>query len=421
MKIVKNKKKNTFLKNYGVKNIFCLPKFQKEKQEKYLKKTGAKNPAQVLEIRKKMVKNAKNSKSKINSIKFESTYERDFYDYCLRNKIEIQNRQIPIEYEYNGEKHITFIDFEVDGYLIECKGGRLLSGIFDYATNAPIEVKLDIYRKNNVIIITDKKGSEYIPKSNSKESNGLKYLDKCPYPLIGIDIELFRNPEFPYRDDRPKCFYSVKVDNKLSALEAWTDETLRWKMIKNRINYVGGFINNKSILTAMNVTRTCKQPSWFDKKYAKDLIRKYITSDIILDPFAGWGTRCDAAKELNKKYYGWDLNKELVDWHHQKGRLFDTGCGIEYGDANNIKTIREDCSVFICPPYTNFEIYFENQDLKTTQCEWLQIVMNNIPNAKEYLMVCKVVDKEWEKYVIEEKINKSHLGINKEYVLLIKK
>ena len=74
MKIVKNKKKNTFLKNYGVKNIFCLPKFQKEKQEKYLKKTGAKNPAQVLEIRKKMVKNAKNSKSKINSIKFESTY-----------------------------------------------------------------------------------------------------------------------------------------------------------------------------------------------------------------------------------------------------------------------------------------------------------------------------------------------------------
>ena len=156
---------------------------------------------------------------------------------------------------------------------------------------------------------------------------------------------------------------------------------------------VGGFIDNRQILTAMNVTRNCKQPSWFSKQYAKELIQKYITSNIILDPFAGWGTRCDACKELNIKYYGWDLNKELVDWHKEKGRLFETGCGIEYGDANNIKTDRENCSVFICPPYTDFEQYFKGQDLKTTQCEWLQIVMNNNPNAKEYLMVCKVVDK----------------------------
>ena len=61
-----------------------------------------------------------------------------------------------------------------------------------------------------------------------------------------------------------------------------------------------------------------------------------------------------------------------------------------------------------------------NQDIKTTQCEWLNIVMQNIPNAKEYLMVCKIVDEGWEKYIVEEKINKSHFGVNKEYVLLIK-
>lgn len=132
------------------------------------------------------------------------------------------------------------------------------------------------------------------------------------------------------------------------------------------------------------------------------------------------GARCDAAKELNKKYYGWDMNQELVEWHHQQGRLFNTNCGIEYGDANNIKSDRSECSVFICPPYTDFEKYFDGQDLKTTQCEWLQIVMNNIPNAKEYLMVCKIVDKGFEKYIVETKENKSHLGTNREYVLLIK-
>lgn len=412
-----DKYKETLLDRYDINNVYQLDYVKDKIKETNLKRYGVNNPSKSKEIRSKSVRTSKSSRSKIDNSKFDSKYERDVYDFCLRNNIPIEDKQVPIKFEYNGKEHTTFIDFKIDGYLIECKGSHLLEGVFDYKQEVPIEKKLEIYKQNHVIIVTS--DSKIFPKAESEKSNGLKYLNKCPYPLIGIDIELFRNPEFPYRNDRPKCFYNVKVDNKPSALEAWADEALRWKMIKNRINYVGGFINNKSILTAMNVTRTCKQPSWFDKKYAKDLIQKYITSDVILDPFAGWGTRCDAAKELNKKYYGWDLNKELVDWHHEKGRLFDTGCGIEYGDANNIKTIRENCSVFICPPYTNFEIYFDGQDLKTTQCEWLQIVMNNIPNAKEYLMVCKIVDEGFEKYIVEEKVNKSHLGTNKEYVLLV--
>lgn len=407
----------TSLERYGVEHPIQSKQIQEKIEQTNLERHGVKYPAQSKEVRAKAIKTAKNTKSNIDDSKFDSSFERDVYDYCKRNNIEIEDRQVPIKYEYNGKEHTTFIDFKIDGYLIECKGSHLLEGVFDYKQEVPIEKKIEIYRKNHIIIVSN--NCSLFPKAESEDSNGLKYLHKCPYPLIGIDIELFRNPEFPYRKDRPKCFYKVRVDNNPSALEAWSDETLRWKMIKNRIDYVGGFIDNKSILTAMNVTRICKQPSWFSKKFAKDLISKYITSDIILDPFAGWGTRCDAAKELNKKYYGWDLNKELVDWHHEKGRLFDTGCGIEYGDANDIKTIREECSVFICPPYTDYETYFEGQDLVTTQCEWLQIVMNNIPNAKEYLMVCKVVDAGFEQYVVGEKVNKSHLGTNKEYILLV--
>lgn len=378
------------------------------------------------EIYKQKILKDRQTKHKNNSFRnalandgkhFDSNYEVIVYEFCNRNNIPLQT-QIPIKFNYNNKEHITFIDFKIGDYLFECKSGHLLLDVFGKQP-IPIEVKLDVYAKNKVILITDKLGSQIIPSANSEYSNGLKYLNKCPNPLIGVDIELFKNPEIPYDINKPKCFYDVRVDGKPSVSEAWTDELLRWKMILNRIDYVGGFIDNKSILTAMNVTRTCKQPSWFSKNYAKTLIQKYITTKTILDPFAGWGTRCDACKELGIKYYGWDLNKELVDWHKEKGRLFETGYGIEYGDANNIKTDRENCSVFICPPYTDFEEYFKGQDLKTTQCEWLQIVMNNIPNAKEYLMVCKVVDKGWEKYIVEEKVNKSHLGTNKEYVLLI--
>lgn len=375
------------------------------------------NKAKLEKYKKdRATKHKNNSFKNANSFdgnKFDSKYEVLVYEFCKRNNIPIEC-QIPVEYQYNNETHITFIDFRIDGILFEVKGGHLLHGIYDYAMPVPIEEKLKVYKEHNIILITDKSGSDIIPPKESAGSNGLLYRHKCPNPLIGVDIDLFDNPQFPFAKDKPECFYKVRVDNKLSALEAWHDENIRWSMIKNRINYVGGFIDNKSILTAMNVTRTCKQPSWFSKSYAKQLIRKYITTDIILDPFAGWGTRCDATLELGKHYYGGDMNNELVKWHQSLNRP------IRQVDAINFKSNDSNCSVFICPPYTNYEKYFDGQDLKTTQCEWLKIVMQNIPNAKEYLMVCKVVDKGWEKYIVEEKINKSHLGTNKEYVLLIK-
>ena len=45
--------------------------------------------------------------------------------------------------------------------------------------------------------------------------------------------------------------------------------------------------------------------------------------------------------------------------------------------------------------------------------------MKNVPNAKEYVMVCKVVDKGWEKYIVDTKTNRSHFGKNNEYVLVV--
>ena len=239
----------------GFKSNVIREKIEQTNLEKY----STKHPAQSREVRAKCVKTAKNTKSNIDDSKFDSSFERDVYDYCKRNNIEIEDRQVPIKYEYNGKEHTTFIDFKIDGYLIECKGSHLLEGVFDYKQEVPIEKKIEIYRKNHVIIVSNDR--DLFPKAESEDSNGLKYLHKCPYPLIGIDIDLFRNPEFPCKKDRLKCSYKVRVDNNPSTLEVWSDEKLRWKMIKNRIDCVGGFINNKSILTAMNVTRISRLTS----------------------------------------------------------------------------------------------------------------------------------------------------------------
>ena len=407
--VVENMQKSIQKKYHDpfMKSTFQLDSVKEKCDKINLEKFGTTIPMQNLEVWKKQATGKKSSIIASDGQLLDSTYELDVYEYCLRNKIPIKRTPTSISYEYNGKVHKTFIDFEIDGYLIEVKGEHILDGYFDWR-GVPISAKLDLYKKNNVIVVTGSSHSFLF-----ENAQGLRYQkdDSC---LIGVDISLFKDPEFPYRDDRPKCFYDVKVNHQRSMFEAFQDELLRWKMIKNRIEYVGGFIDSKKILTAMNVTRTCKQPSWFSKDFAKRLIKNYITSDLIVDPFAGWGTRHDASIECHKSYIGIDMNKELVNWHKERNR------SIEYGDASLFQFLG-DCSVFICPPYQDVEVYFDNQDVKLTQCQWLDIVMKNIPNAHEYLMVCKVVDEGWEKYVVETKTNKSHFGSNHEYVLLIKK
>ena len=436
------KAKSNFYKKYGVKSVFSVPDIRSRIEKTNLAKYGAKNAMQNPKIQQKLLdtiqkKSNKPIKSSLelpevkakcdktnlekygttipmqtydvwvkqsckkskyfasDGTKLDSTYEVIVYEFCIRNNLKIE-RGIRIQYEYEGQQHTTFIDFRIDGILFECKGSHMLDGYFDHR-GVPISAKLDVYKQHNVVLITDKAGAKHFGQPNSTESNGLKYQDKCPNPLIGVDIELFKHTlPFPYREDRPNCFYDVRVDGQMSAHDAFYNEEIRWKMIMNRVNYSGGFIGATQILNALNITRTCKQPSWFSKTLAKKIIFDYCTCDTIVDPFAGWGARCDACNELHRVYIGGDFNPALVTWHHEKGRT-----NIKHCDANQF-TYAGKCSVFICPPYSDprsgrcFEDYnFEGFDASAkslTQCEWLKIVMVNIPNAAEYVMVCKIVD-----------------------------
>lgn len=391
---------------YGTEDTFSVPEFKAKADATNLERYGTIVPMQNKDIWAKQ-KGQKSQHAACDGTLLDSSYEVDVYNFCAKNNIPI-SRTIPIEFEYEGKNRRTFIDFNIDGLLIEVKGEHMLEGYFDSQPDAvPIAKKLEIYRKHHVIVITGQTASHFF-----ENSNGLNYLSKCADPLIGIDIELFRKPQFPYRENRPKCFYNVQVNGQRSSFEAFHDEKLRWEMIKNRINYVGGFISSKEILTALNVTRRCKQPSWFSLTYAEYILNKYSTSDTIVDPLAGWGTRHDAAVKLHKHYIGCDLNAELVEWHWNKGR------NIVLCDAKEFK-YDGPCDVFICPPYKDTEIYFDGQDCNTTQCEWLEIIRKNVPNANRYIMVCKDVDPGYEQYVVETKENRSHFGNNTEYVLVI--
>ena len=398
---IANVRKSNIIDKYGSETAY-YDQIQQKMKNTSLKKYGVTHIAQLRDVAiKKSITRA--SVCNDEGEYFDSTWKLLIYEYCKRNDIPIK-RNIRVPFIYNGKEHSTIIDFEINGFLVEVKGSHLLHGCFDHNQIIPIEQKLKVYKENNVLLITD---------SNSKDI----FRDSCGWKygksLIGIDVSLFDDPVFPYDPTKPKCFYDVKVSSKYSAKEAFDNELIRWEMIKNRILYKGGFITNSDILRALNVTRKAKQPSWFKKELAVDLIKKYASTDVIVDTFAGWGMRYEAAKDLNKQYIGIDLNPELVEYHKSLGRTIDLG------DAKMFK-YDDECSVLICPPYHDIEIYIDNQDIELTQCQWLEIVMKNVPNAAEYIMVCKKVDPGYEQYIVDTISNKSHLGINREYVLLIK-
>lgn len=87
------------------------------------------------------------------------------YDYCLNHKLDFEYQPLSIPYTYKDKSHRTIIDFKINGKLYECKGSHLLKGCFDYA-HVPIAMKLKLYAENNITIITDSIGVEYLSSLN---------------------------------------------------------------------------------------------------------------------------------------------------------------------------------------------------------------------------------------------------------------
>lgn len=198
----KYKLKSIFQEKYDVKNPMQHSNTKEKLKQSFLDKYGVDNPMKLKEIHRKISKNRNYIAS--NGEGLDSSYELLVYEFCLKNNIPIKHL-IPIEYEFNNSKHITFIDFEIDGILFEVKGGHLLKGCFDYK-GVPISKKLEVYRNNNVVIITDD-----------------THTDIFDDVLCGVDINLF--------------------NSQLEHPQDFRDDIIRWNRIKYCIQFYKNFIS----------------------------------------------------------------------------------------------------------------------------------------------------------------------------------
>jgi DNA modification methylase len=113
-------------------------------------------------------------------------------------------------------------------------------------------------------------------------------------------------------------------------------------------------------------------------------------SELIFDPFAGWGDRAEKAKQWKKKYIGYDISEESIEEARRRG--FEN-----YLADSRTASIPKHDGVLTCPPYWNLEKYSSPEGLdhhKTweeflTDYEmvWKNVFSKSRPNTTYCIMV----------------------------------
>ena len=199
---IKDKFEATMVEQYGAKSPFMIDECKEKAKQTNLTRYGYEYVSQSPEVHRRQWHNRKNIRG-CDGTPLDSTWERIVYDFWKSLGLEV-DRNIPIEFEYQGKSHITFVDFRINGVLYEVKGNHFLTGGVNENSNFPMSVKLDVYRENNVVIITQASSMQLFEDNT----------------ITGIDLALFEGlPDCPY------------------------DSTTMWTIIEYLVKHKKGFIS----------------------------------------------------------------------------------------------------------------------------------------------------------------------------------
>lgn len=217
-----------------------------------------------------------------------------------------------------------------------------------------------------------------------------------------------------------KSIWKASVKGKKSPYEAWHDESLMTKLIRNRLIYSSSpEITPEVLRRGFSPSRIAPRVSLFNPALAKYLISKYLNEyDTIFDPFSGFSGRLLGACSLGKKYAGSDIDRDHVSESQSIIDHFGLEGTVEVKDV--LKSSGAYPCLFTCPPYGGKEKWNEKNDLVEKSCdEWIQECMQRF-DCERYLFVVDETEC-FKDNIVEEIDNSSHLGKGKEYVVLIRR
>lgn len=416
--IVKTKIKDTLINRYNVDNIMKSDETIQKVKQTNLVRYGFEWSQQSDEIRKKQ-----QYRYNFDGQSFDSSWEIAYYIWLKDNNINfIYQPNIRFEYFYNNIKHYYCPDFLINNQLYEIKGLQFFENDkminpYDRSMDDLYEAKHQCMIKNNVTIITD--CSEYINYVSKKYTKDFIPLFKNNLEFPYINTDLHDTSDLGIIQHFHKSIYEASRKNKPSPILAWQDKELIRRCALNRLKYVGS-CKPSDILQGFNVTKIAAKISVFKPNLAKTLITKYLNDYTeIFDPFSGFSGRMIASESCNKKYIGQDIHE---------GHIKESNEIIKYKNyTNSIVSVQDiltdtpktyEC-LFTCPPYGGKEHWNKDNDEIEKSCdEWIDICLEKY-NCKSYLFVVDKTEK-YKDNIVETLENKSHLGKNNEYVIVIK-
>ena len=442
----------TCMKKYGVSNPSCsnearnkisekvkescTEERQKKIEESKLKKYGKRSITDSEKSMKSRIENngslVVNHKYEYDNLQFHSSWELYYYIYekeILRNNI---SRGNIFEYEFDGKIHRYECDFIVNDKNVEIKGNQYLDEneelYFPYTKQTKIDsiekqkqwnAKQKCMEENNVQIISKKEIDSIIKIVDEKYTKDYITLFKIdlefPYPTIKnkSDYDIIRYFH--------KSIYHARRNGELSPFEAWQNKNLVKKSALNRLKYIGT-CKPFDIVQGFNIAKIAPKVSVFNPKLAEELIKKYLNDyDTIIDSFSGFSGRMIGAWRCGKKYIGYDINKTHVEESNMIINYFDMkNCSVLQKNLLDVKetTYGKNYAFFTCSPYEDKEIWNENEIIKSCD-EWIDLCLKK-HKCKKYLFVVDKTEK-YKNNIVEIIENKSHIGSNNEYVILIEK
>jgi hypothetical protein len=196
-------------------------------------------------------------------------------------------------------------------------------------------------------------------------------------------------------------FSAVKGTKTISCLDAFNDDSILKKVLKNRMGwntskedgserpYVFG-INDKMIVQGFRSSAQGHAVSHFKPLIAKYVYNKYSVKST-LDYSCGWGARAVGALCLGAEYYGIDpLTSDRVS---QIIKYFGgSGFCVKNGSELIDYSIFPDVDLcFSCPPYFDLEIY-SNDTMQSSRHkqynDWLELYWT--PTVNKCFPKCKL-------------------------------
>ena len=210
--------------------------------------------------------------------------------------------------------------------------------------------------------------------------------------------------------------WKANKKNKPSPFEGWKSINCLLESIENRLKYKGTELSPKDIRMGLTLSQAAPKVSVMRPSMAKYILKKYAEPYTqIFDPCSGYSGRLLGAASLGKNYIGQDINPKTIQESKNLIEYFEL-TNVCVNCKNSLATKGSYECLFTCPPYGDKENW--NQDIECLSSDdWIDICLKNYTCHRYIFIVDKTV--KYQKNIVEEITNNSHLTKSHEYILII--